>query len=156
MSQIELLRYSSEQLAYYMEQRQTLEEHIRTALRWLAEGLAEQGWQNVKDPDSLVQHVIDEFYLLMVDDTLVAFSVAEPWFMSCRVLEEELMAPVGRFPAQMPTIVKALEACAKVSDCGLISVGTRANRHHKALARFFTDAGCKLATMGLVKEIPHG
>lgn len=151
----ELLRYADGQLAYYMEHRNIVEEKVTVALHWLADGLRAQGW-DVKDPDSLVQLVMDEFYLMTVDDTLVAFSLAELWFMQGQIIDEEFIAPVGESPAPIKLVVEALSAAGAAAGCVMLSLGTRANPRQESLARLFERAGCKRATTGFVKEIPNG
>lgn len=155
-SPVEMLRYADGQLAYYMEQKQTVREQVLKALQWLDTGLAAQGWKNVKSPESLVDLVIDEFYLLTVGGSLVAFSLAEIWFMQGLVVEEEFVAPITDNPAPIKLVVEALEAAGAAANCTLVSLGTRANPRQDGLARIFEHAGCKRATTGFVKEIPNG
>lgn len=154
MSQVKLLEYRDGKLAYYMEHRQILENKILIALEWLAGGLVAQGWRNVKPPSELVEFVLDEFYLMTVGDTLVAFTVDTPWFMNGPIVDEEFIAPVSDNPAPIKLVVEALEAVCSATGSSMLSLGTRANPRQKGLARMFEQAGCKLATMGLVKEIP--
>lgn len=151
----ELIRYENGQLAYYMEQRTVVEQKVATALHWLDLGLRSQGWKT-KDPDSLIQHVIDEFYLMEVEGTLVAFSLAELWFMHGQVLDEEFFAPINSNPATIKLVVEALTVAAATAGCVLLSIGTRANPRQEGLARLLEQAGCKRATTGFVKEIPNG
>ena len=153
MSQVKILKYSDGELAYYMEHRQILEQKILTALTWLGNGLAEQGWKNVRDPSELVQFVIDEHYLMLVGDTLIAFTLAEPWFMSGLVISEEFIAPLTDTPAPIAQVVEALEAAGRSSGCVMLSLGTRANPRQQGLARLFRSTGASLSTIELVKEI---
>lgn len=153
---VELLRYVDGQLAYYMDHRETVREKVLTALYWLRGGLTMQGWQNLKEPLDYVDYVIDNFYLMTVKDTLVAFSHAELWFMQGQIIDEEFIAPVGENPATIKLVVEALVAAGAASGCSLLSVGTRANPRQKGLARMLESEGCTPATTGFVKEIPHG
>lgn len=154
MLPIKLLDYKNDELAHYMEHRQVIAEKIIKALTWLAERSAAQGYTNLKSPSELVDYVLDNFYLLTVDATLVAFSVAEPWFMSGQVICEEFIAPLTDEPAPLEDIVRALEAAGRSCGATILTVGTRANPHHKGLAHVYEKLGARISAIELIKEIP--
>jgi hypothetical protein len=158
MSQtVEVLEYdvTSGELAYYLERRTIVAAEVLKALSWLYLGLQEQGWKNIRPPASLVDHVIDEFCLVLVRDTLIAYSVTQPWFTDTNVLSEEFIAPVGIDAATMQEAVACLTLIGSRSGCGMLSLGTRANPRQQGLARLFQQTGAKLSTIELIKDIPH-
>lgn len=155
MSQeIKILKYEDGQLAYYMEHRHLVEEKVLQALTWLAEHAAVQGYKDIIEPSELVEYVLDEFYLVKVSDTLVAFSLAEPWFMRGRVVCEEFIVPLTDAPSPIADVVKALEAVGRSCGCTTLTLGTRANPKHRGLARMFEREGARISTIELIKEIP--
>lgn len=156
MCKIQTLRYKDGELAYYMDHRQDLREKILKCLEWLDSGLAEQGWKNIKSPASLVDTVLDEFTILEVGNTLVAFTVGQPWFIDGTVIAEEFIAPFANPPAPISEVVRALELVGESAGCVMLSLGTRANPRQQGLARLFEQTGAKLSTIELVKEIHHG
>lgn len=153
---VKVLHYTDGELAYYMEHEQSLRENILVALTWLSEGLAEQGWRGVKEPADLVQHVLDEQQLMFVGNTLVSFSIVEPWFMQGQMVAEEFMAPIADPPAPIELVVEALRAVGRAAGCTDLSIGTRANPRQKGLARLLEQTGCRLSTIELIQEIPNG
>lgn len=156
MSQtVEVLEYNVDtgELAYYLERRTIVAAEVFKALCWLYLGLQEQGWKNIRAPESLVDHVIDEFSLVLVKDTLIAFSVTQPWFTTDRVLSEEFIAPVAADYATMEEAVACLSLIGSRSGCGMLSLGTRANPRQQGLARLFQQTGAKLSTIELIKDL---
>lgn len=151
---IEILKYEDQQLAYYMEQRQTVEEWVLKALIWLERNASAQGYKDLVSPSELVEYVLDEFYMVKVGNTLVAFSVAEPWFMRGQVICEEFIVPLTDDPAPLADVVKALEAAGRSCGCKVATFGTRANPKHKGLAKLLEDTGARISTIELIKEIP--
>lgn len=155
MSQtIEIFKYEDGQLAYYMEHRHLVAEKVYQALCWLRQGLTTQGWKELHAPSDRVEYVLDEFHLIMVGDTLVAFSILAPWFMQGQVIAEEFIAPLTENPAPIADVVDALMAAGKAAGCVMLSLGTRANPRQKGLAHLLEKTGARLSTMELVKEIP--
>lgn len=152
---VEVLEYfpSSNELAYYLERRTDVGRKVLAALSWLYLGLQEQGWQHVRPAKELVDHVLDEFCLVLVRDTLIAFTVSRPWFLGANLVSEEFIAPVGSEPACMTEVVNALELIGARSGCKMLSLGTRANPRQQGLARLFQQAGARISTIELVKEI---
>jgi hypothetical protein len=155
---VEVLEYdvASDELAYYLERRTIVAHKVLSALSWLYLGLQEQGWQHVRPAKELVDVVIDEFTLVLVKGTLVAFTIGRPWFTDVDVVCEEFIAPITDSPATMKQVVAALELVGKRSGCSMLSLGTRANPRQQGLARLFQQTGARLSTVELVKEIPHG
>jgi hypothetical protein len=154
LQETKLLRYQHGVLAYYVEQTAIVKAQVLLALSWLAEGLAEQGWKGVKQPSELVDHVLADMELMMVGDTLVAFTIVEPWFMQGQMVAEEFVAPLTRNPAPIELVVEALQAVGAATGCTHLSIGTRANPRQKGLARLIEQSGCQLSSIELVKEIP--
>lgn len=152
---IQIFRYDNGELAYYMEHRHLVAELVHTALLWLRNGLEQQGWQNLLEPYQRIEHVLDEFHLILVGETLVAFSVLEPWFMQGQVIAEEFIAPLTDNPAPIADVVDALTAAGKAAGCTMLTLGTRANTRQRGLAHLFEQTGARLSTMELVKEIPR-
>lgn len=151
---VEMLRWDNGQLAHYLDERNTAARLVRIALQWLHDGLIEQGWTGVKNPDELVEFVLDEFFLLLVGETLVAFSINECWFLTGKVINEEFVAPIGQ-PAHISDVTAALEHIGQLAGCSRLMLGTRANPRQEALARLFQQTGAKLSTIELTKEIAH-
>lgn len=154
MFPIKLFTYKNNELAYYMEHRHVIAEKVRRALVWLYESMTAQGYINVNDPSSQVDYVLDNFYLIAMEGTLVAFSVNEPWFMQGQVICEEFIVPLTDTPAPLEDVVRALEAAGRSCGANTLVVGTRANPHHKGLARVYEKLGARISTIELIKEIP--
>lgn len=154
---VEVLEYlpASNELAYYLERRTVVAPRVLTALTWLYQGLQEQGWKHVLPADELVDHVLDEFFLILVRDTLIACTVSRPWFLGANVVSEEFVAPTGPDPASMSEVTAALELVGNRSGCKMLSLGTRANPRQQGLARLFQQTGARLSTIELIKEISN-
>jgi len=156
MSQtIEIFKYEDGQLAYYMEHRHVIAEKVLKALCWLKNGLAVQGWKDLLSPEERVEYVMNEFHLITIGDTLVAFTVLQPWFMGGQVIAEEFIAPLSDTPAPIEDVVDALTAAGSAAGCTMLSLGTRANPRQKGLVHLLEKTGARLSTMELVKEIPR-
>lgn len=152
---VTILEYDGKRLAPYEEQRNVVRQAVLKALQWLYSGLQEQGWSGVKKPEELVDHVIDEYDLLLVGETLVAYSVGEVWFLQGLVISEEFVAPIGEHPADLKLVVEALTKIGSLLGCSRLSLGTRANPRQEALARLFRQSGLSVSTIELTREIPH-
>ena len=140
-------------LAYYLEPRHLVVQKVLPALHWLHMGLVKQHWSNVADPATLVDHVIDEFDLCLVRDTLICYSVNQPWFTTDLWISEEFVAPVGGNRASMEEVVQAFTKIGRSLGCVTLSIGTRANPRQKGLAHLLEKTGARISTIELIKDI---
>ncbi|WYW03421.1 hypothetical protein Konnatiik_00031 [Pseudomonas phage vB_PpuP-Konnatiik] len=157
MSHVNVYRYSGGQLAYYLERKDIVDNEVLAALWWLKQGLEDQDWKHVKIPDqALVDEVLGECGILFAGNAIVAFTVAEPWFLVDQLtISEEFIAPRWNGSVDLAEVMAGLEAVGRKHNCHLVSVGTRANLKQLGLAGLFEKTGARLSTIELVKEIPY-
>lgn len=142
-------------VGHYMDSETSVRQQVVSCLSWLRQQLTDTGWGKLVDMDTAVDYVLSEFFLLRVQDSLIALSAVSPWFSTDVVLAEEFNAPFGDNPASVAEVVLAMEAMAKLSGCTKISLGTRANTRQRGLARLFEKEGARLSTIEFVKDIPY-
>ncbi|MNP00456.1 hypothetical protein D3C76_922470 [compost metagenome] len=143
------------QLAHYMDSEDNVRHRVLCALNWLHKNMQASGWRNLRSPEELLQHCMDEFMFLHVENSYVAVSTVEPWFVDEIVLAEEFNAPYeGETGADVEEISAALGVMAKAAGCTMYSLGTRANLKQRGLARLFEKTGARISTIELVKELP--
>lgn len=146
-----LFRWADNQLADLQEEEHLLRLRVLQALAWLKEQYECQGWRYFAKPEDVADLVLNSFLFVEVQDSLVAFSIDTPWFLTEKVVTEHFIAG----PADLTEVAAALAAVGKIAGAVRVEVGTRAAARgkHLALARKYQQLGFAVSTLELTREI---
>lgn len=150
MNEVKYARWDGEQLTYLQDDRNALRPIVLDLLTQLRKQYECQGWQDIVQPEAIVDEVLDGIFLLQVPSGWVGFSVEIPWFMTKPVVGEEFVCC-----HQLDDAVEGLTALAKSVGANRVVLGTRAamGGKHRALARLYERRGCKVSTIELTLEV---
>lgn len=139
------------ELTHLQEDRGVIREQIKSALQWLKDQYAVQGWQHVAEPEDIVESVMEDVHLVRVGKAWIGFDIVTPWFMTKPVVSEEFVS--GEI--ELATVVAVLEAVGREFGIDRLAVGTRAaaGGNHLGLARLYQRQGLAVSALELTKEI---
>ena len=143
--------WADNQLASLQEEEHSLRPRVVAALAWLKDQYASQGWDHVVEPEDAADLVMASTLLMTIRDSLVAFTIDTPWFLTKPVVSEVFIA--GH--VELEEVAAALSAVGKLSGAVRVEFGTRAasGGRHLALARKYQRLGFAVSTLELTKEI---
>lgn len=107
------------------------------------------------DPETAYRNALEcGIYMILVDDNLLGFNIASPWWSDEPILSEEIVCP----GIAVETVVSIIQEFAVANNVRHLEVGTRAVREgkHPAMRRLFQRHGFKESYTALRKIHEQG